>query len=624
MHADHASEYEYVVVGSGAGGGPVAANLAEAGHTVLVLEAGGVPPAPDYEYGVPAFHTLASEDPSMSWKFFVRHYGDRTQQQRDTKYCPTRDGVFYPRAGTLGGCTAHNAMILIRPSDRDWDYIATLTGDDSWQASRMGTYFERLEKCQYRPLWRFVKRAFRWNPGRHGFDGWLETAEADPTLAIHDRALLKIVKRAAVRSLVGLGNPIARLKLLLKTWFDPNDFRGASLGLEGIRLTPLSTCGGRRTGPRDLLLRTQKAHPDLLTIKTNALATRVLFGDDNRAVGVEFLEGTQLYGVDPKDRRETNGQLQQVRATREVILAGGAFNTPQLLQLSGIGPAEVLKAHGIDVRVNLPGVGANLQDRYEVGVVTRMKKPFRMLEGATMTPPQSGEAPDTYLQQWIDSGRSIYTSNGVAVAILKKSSPELPEPDLIIFGLVTNFRGYYPGYSKDVTQSHQYFTWAILKGYTHNNAGVVTIRSRDPRDMPEVNFHYFHEGTDREGTDLKAVTDAVEFVRSVTRHYQHLIDVEEVPGDQVRTRKDLETFVTNEAWGHHASCTCAIGPDGDPMAVLDSNFRVRGTSNLRVVDASVFPRIPALFIVSAIYMAAEKASDVILSDAKGVSRGEHR
>jgi len=276
------------------------------------------------------------------------------------------------------------------------------------------------------------------------------------------------------------------------------------------------------------------------------------------------------------------------------------------------------------VRVALPGVGANLQDRYEVGVVTRMKNPFRMLQGATMTPPLAGQAPDLYLQQWIDTGRSIYTSNGVAVAILKKSSPELPEPDLIIFGLVTNFRGYYPGYSKDVAQSHKYFTWAILKGYSHNTAGVVTIRSRDPRDMPDVNFHYFHEGTDREGKDLKAVTDGVEFVRSVTKRYQHLIEAEEVPGDTVQTRKDLEAFVTNEAWGHHASCTCAIGPDGDRMAVLDSNFRVRGTSNLRVVDASIFPRIPGLFIVSAIYMAAEKASDVILSDAKGVSRGEHR
>jgi choline dehydrogenase-like flavoprotein len=134
-------EYDFIVVGSGAGGGPVAANLAKAGYRVLVLEAGGAD-EPD-EYKVPAFHSLSTEHSQLAWKFYVQHYADKDLQRRDRRNFldgqivdgVPRHGIFYPRAGTLGGCTAHHAMIFVAPHDSDWDHIAKVTGDESWKVS---------------------------------------------------------------------------------------------------------------------------------------------------------------------------------------------------------------------------------------------------------------------------------------------------------------------------------------------------------------------------------------------------------------------------------------------------------------------------------------------------------
>jgi choline dehydrogenase len=243
-----------------------------------------------------------------------------------------------------------------------------------------------------------------------------------------------------------------------------------------------------------------------------------------------------------------------------------------------------------------------------------MRRNFALLDGLTFKPPGEGEDPDPGYVQWQD-GEGVYTTNGALLGIIRRSRPELTSPDLFLFGLPAKFTGYFPGYSGGLAQSTDVFTWAVLKAHTANRAGSVLLRSADPRDPPDIRFRYFEEGDDTAGEDLDAVVTGIEVARSIMDCLEDDVAAELVPGRDVGTREHLRSFVRDNAWGHHASCTCAIGPATDPRAVLGSDFRVHGTRGLRVVDASVFPRIPGFFIVTAIYMAAEKASAAILADA---------
>src|SRR5687767_1575306 len=611
-----ARAYEYIVVGSGAGGGTLAARLAEAGRSVLLLEAGGDPLATPAErlpedYQVPAFHAFASENPTMRWDFFVRHYADEERQKRDFKYTAERRGVLYPRAGTLGGCTAHNAMILIYPHNADWDYIADLTHDRSWRASRMRRYFERLEDCRHRPIFRWLKKLVRLNPTRHGFNGWLPTERARPPRdALRDREMMNVIERSAFGAVAGLEHPLRRLFWFFRAKGDPNDWRTVRRNAFGIRYIPQTSDGAVRAGSRERVLEVARRHPDRLHVELNALASRVLLDDRNRAVGVEYLKGQDLYRAHACPSGE-HGERREAKATREVILCGGAFNTPQLLKLSGIGPRAELEGHGIDVKVDLPGVGMNLQDRYEVSVVYRMRDDWDFMNGAEF------RRGDRIFQQWEKSRDGIYATNGGMFAVLKRSRQDRTLPDLFCMSLLARFEGYFPGYSKLISGHRNYLSWIILKAHTQNNAGSVTLQSSDPRDPPRIDFRYFDEGSDKTGMDLDAVVDGVQFVRRISSDLKKegLIAEEQLPGDQVQSDDQIREFVRHNAWGHHASCSCPIGPR-EKDGVLDSDFRVHGTQGLRVVDASVFPRIPGFFIVSAVYMIGEKAADVILADAK--------
>ena len=596
----------------------------------MLLEAGGDPRLlsgslpgqstrlPD-DYDVPVFHPFASENDAFKWNFFVRHYGNEETQRRDPKYCADWngehvDGVLYPRAGALGGCTAHNALIFMYPHNSDWDEIAQLTSDSSWSADSMRPYFERVENCHHRPLLRWL-RWLRRNPARHGFEGWLQTERSLPMAVLGDTVLEEVIVESALKARLRVGDLPGQAEWLLDGYEDPNDWRLVKANAEGVCYLPLSTQHHQRNGSRERVLAVARRYPDRLKIELNALATKVIFDEQNRALGVEYLSGEQLYRAH-FGPSSAAGERREVRASREVILAGGAFNTPQLLMLSGIGPSEVLTRFGIKVRVDLPGVGRNLQDRYEVGVVNRMNfDRWEVLNGAKFA---KGDLP---YRQWARSRTGMYSSNGAALGVAKRSTPSRPLPDLFCMALLGKFEGYFPGYSKLFPKHLNYLTWAILKAHTNNRAGEVTLRSPDPRDQPLINFRYFEEGDDKKGEDLESVVEGIKFVRAMTGLLkdQELIAQEELPGEAVRTDDELRQFVRDNAWGHHASCTCPIGAR-QAQGALDGNFQVHGTRKLRVVDASVFPRVPGFFIVGAVYMIGEKAADVILSNADRATR----
>ncbi|KAF9478102.1 putative choline dehydrogenase [Pholiota conissans] len=625
--------YDYVVVGSGPGGGPLAARLAQAGFSVLLIDAGDDHGEDDF-VRVPALNGQASEYTPIHWQYFVSHYDDLSTAQQDSKFTwkmsdgrfwvgpnpPAGSeplGIYYPRTGTLGGCAMHNAMVMIYPAESDWDNIANITGDDSWSAANMRQFWVKLENNQY-----LVPGTA---PG-HGFGGWLDISLTDLRLVLKDTKVLSLVQGAASALGMGLlGSLLTTVEGLAQVLtLDLNSDTPSRDTTTGLYQVPISVSTGPKTrsSQRNLILNTANAlNADgsktfKLDIQLNTLVTRVIFDNSTtpRAIGVDYLTGQHLYRADPNSASASPTGSGTFFANREVIVAGGAFNTPQILKLSGIGPAAELNAHNISVVLDSPAVGTNMQDRYEVGVVGSANSDFVLLEGCTFLNTTNDPCFITWRDNALDRG--TYATNGYALGIIQQTSAAAPtEADIITAGVPANFQGYFPGYSNRTSADAHHWTWLVLKAHSRNNAGTVTLSSNDPRDTPQINFRSYTVGGD---LDLQASYEGVQLARKM---FQDLIPLggaftEQVPGPDVQNEDDVKQWIKNEAWGHHASCTVPIGADNDSNSVLDSRFRVKGVNGLRVVDASVFPKIPSLYIVSAVYMISEKAAEVIIQDAQ--------
>ena len=618
---DENDRFDFIIVGSGAGGGPLACGLAKAGYRVLLLEAGG--DGQNKISQTPVFHAKASEDPMLNWSYFVDRYQDssiyKSFERMNSKLSKNDPSIYYPRAAGIGGCTRVNALINLYPDNEDWNNIGNLTGDASWNSKDMYSRFQKMQTAN--GGWLSLNQANPWTIAKDRFltqmavaalrvDAWDNTTNFfDKLLSLDVDGLQKMI------------NTSPSLKL------NPNDKGYVDKKYNGVFNMPFNAVNGMRSGVRELILETRQRLPGNLFVKTDALCTKVLFdpNDKTKAIGIEFIEGAHAYRADIMNKHKASafmGTPKKAMVKREVILAGGAFNTPQLLMLSGIGSEKELQKHSIPMVKNLPGVGLNLQDRYEVTVVSELHKPISVIENCTFAKNNQFDK-DPCWQEYLKNPKDhIYGSNGVALTLIRKSSNKQKSPDLAIFGVPGKFTGYYPNYSADTTPKNpnepSYFTWAILKGHTKNHAGQVKLKSTDPRDTPNINFSYFHDEKNGLTEDLNAVYEGLNVARRINNHIgDNFFKREVYPGDNVKNAQDLKSWIMKEAWGHHASCTSKMGRANDASAVVDSKFKVHGVQNLRVVDASIYPDIPGLFIMLPTLIVSEKAKEVILADHAG-------
>jgi choline dehydrogenase len=441
----------------------------------------------------------------------------------------------------------------------------------------MRKVFEKIEHNNYLPPD---------TPG-HGFTGFFHTMMPTPS-NIQNPGLSAL--NAAAES---FGTQTSQLTEMLSrdpNALDPN--RDHSTGIFG--LASHQRANGVRWSSRDYIVDTMNAGFPL-TLSINSLAAKVLFdttgcGTKPRATGVEYLVGKSLYKADQRYNADNKGVLTQALARKEVILSGGAFNTPQLLMLSGIGPASQLQEFNIPILVDAPGVGSNLQDNQEIPTV----------------------------------GLFPTIEYGAAGGCIMRQTPFAPyaERDVFIMQFPGVFHGFWPDNQTNTNLTQDApgsYGISLVKMHPQNRAGTVKLVSSDPRDMPDINFNLFKEGRE---VDMGAMKDTVAWARKIFGMIEEPVGpvkVVEPACESVDASgscgKSDEDWIEGQTFGHHPTSTAAIGADGDPNAVLDSRFNVRGVKGLRVVDASVFPQIPGVFPVVSTFMVGQKGSGVIIEDA---------
>jgi choline dehydrogenase len=508
MASQDGDSFDYIVVGTGAGGAPVAYRLSEdSSASVLVLEAGGDDNDPD----------IADVHVTSLFPIWQKYdWGLATVEE------PGLGGRSMPivQGKVLGGGTSVHGRIFIRGNRRDFDHWNYL-GNEGWSYEDVLPYFKKMEDYQGPPS---------------------ELRGTGGPLPIQD---LPIERATPAAQAFVAGGP--------ELGFETNwDFNGPQQegGTGYIQTT--TTADWKRANSAVAYLKPAVQRPNV-TLKLNAFVTRLLF-DGTRAVGVEYAQ---------------DGQLHQVRATTEVIVSAGALSSPKILMLSGVGPAADLKKFDIPVVVDLPGVGQNYNDH----LLARLCFSSRVEQ----------QVPSIICE----SSLFTYTRSDLGAA----------PPDLQLF-----FGGFlFPDPRYDVQYG---FTLVPVTAQAHST-GYVTLRSNKPEDPPVL-----HAGYLASDTDVQTLLKGLELGRELI----HTKAFDEVRGEEllpkVTSESELREYIRNECitdW--HPSCTCKMGRD--PMAVVDPQLRVYGTENLRVVDASIIPRIGSGNIQGAVYMIGEKGADMI-------------
>ncbi|RSM66690.1 choline dehydrogenase [Amycolatopsis sp. WAC 01376] len=447
--------------------------------------------------------------------------------------------LYWPRGKTLGGCSSINAMIYIRGNRADYDGWRDGHGAEGWGFDDVLPYFKRAEGNQ------------RLGGPLHGTDG---------PLNVEDRRFTHELSHAWVDSAVAWG--------LKRT----DDFNGESQ--EGAGVYQVTCKKGRRWSTADAYLRPALSRPNL-TVRTNAQATRVVF-EGTRAVGVSYLD---------------EGVETTVRASAEVLLSGGAVNSPQLLMLSGVGPAEHLREHGIDVVAALPGVGENLHDHPACGIIWSTRGTTDLVDAAT---------PGGLVRYQLTKRGPLASNIGEAGAFFPAADGVSP-PDMQIHVAPTLF--YDNGMREPTVPG---FTSAATLVDVASR-GRLRLKSSNPLWKPEIDPAYYAESVDMEKM-LAGMRALVEIGKSgpLARY----LDKPFLPERHDLTDSELADYVREKTQTlYHPVGTCSMGTGEN--AVVDPSLKVRGVDGLRVVDASVMPVVPRGNTNAPTIMVAEKAADLI-------------
>jgi choline dehydrogenase len=453
--------------------------------------------------------------------------------------------MYFGRGKGLGGSSTINSMIYMRGTPYDYDHWASL-GNPGWSYAEVLPYFKKLEHYE------------RGASDYHGVDGPLNVA---------DPRCVNPLTRAFIEAAVAVG------------YARNDDFNGATQ--EGVGLNQLTQKGGQRHSAADAYLKPAQRRRNLTTI-TGARVTKLLI-EGKQVVGVTYLQ---------------HGRLREVRARRSVLLCGGAIHSPQLLLLSGVGPADHLRSMGIPVVSDLAGVGQNLHDHVAAGVICSSSRPISL--NRALTP---WNLPVNILRYALFRQGPL-TSNVVEAGGFVRSAPDLPAPDLQFT--------FIPVWALDHgltrLKGHGFILVTLL--LCPQSRGSVNLRSSDPLDAPRIQPNYLTHEDDR-----AALLRGMHLVRQITATppLAKLRRAERYPGLEVQNDEDLLAWTRGYAQnGDHPVGTVKMGHD--PMAVVDERLRVHGLQGVRVVDASIMPTIPRGNTNVPTIMIAERAADFIKED----------